>query len=88
MCRYQPTTCVSPVCNNDPTICPGSIVCPPEDNATIALIELACISLFTIEFTIRFFTVWAANSRFVSSIAHIYTLIHQLNLINLNIYHA
>ena len=54
MCyRYQPTTCANPDCNNDPLICPGSIICEPLHYKVFDHIDTAVIIIFTIEYLLK-----------------------------------
>ena len=64
--RVQPTSCANPVCNNVSDICPGTMVCEPTTAPTYLLIEAICNYIFTIEYAIRFFSLWAVDSRFAT----------------------
>lgn len=55
--KEQPSSCAQPACENDPTLCPDSVICPPEDNAVYELIETVCIVFFTIDYFTRLFLV-------------------------------
>ena len=64
--RLQPTTCANPVCNNVADICPGKMVCEPTTAPAALLIGAICNYIFTIEYGIRFFSLWAVDSRFAT----------------------
>ena len=63
--KYTPTTCVAPVCQNDPKNCPNAIVCEPVQIAYMSTIELICVIIFTIEYGMRMVTVWSVPPRLV-----------------------
>ena len=56
---YVPDTCDMPVCNNDPTLCPGYMMCEPVPLPFFNTIDEVCVIVFTIEFTFRLFLCWA-----------------------------
>ena len=58
-----PDTCDNPVCNNDLQLCPNRVICTPIVNPMFDRIDTVVISLITIEFMLRVFTVWAVDSR-------------------------
>ena len=57
--RYQPSTCDSPACNNNPNICPGYQVCEPMPPSFFDQSNFVFVVIYTIEYTMRFFTAWA-----------------------------
>lgn len=52
-----PQSCADPVCNNDPELCPGKIMCRPDSVSALSDIENACLYVFIIDYFIRFFLV-------------------------------
>lgn len=50
-----PATCDTPVCDNDPKLCPGKMICEPFDDQYVTVLNAFCNYLFTIEFGIRIF---------------------------------
>ena len=62
--RRVPTTCRFPVCNNDATLCPGQMLCEPVPFPGFEAIDAACIYIFTIEYCVKLFSVWAVDSRY------------------------
>lgn len=65
--RYKPETCKDPVCNNDPILCPGAMVCEPRPPRTFEEVDAAVIYIFTIEYFLKFLTCWAVSPRCVLS---------------------
>lgn len=55
--QTQPDSCDAPSCDNHPTLCPGTIICKPEEASWTKDIELACVILFTIEYLARMLVV-------------------------------
>ena len=41
------------LCSNDPHLCPGRIICEPSEDPMLAVIDEACVVIFTIEIGIR-----------------------------------
>ena len=60
---YTPSTCSNPACNNDPTLCPNTEICAPQPYPVFDSIDEFCVILFTIEYCIRIFSLWAAPCR-------------------------
>ena len=56
-CRYKPSDCVDPACDNDATFCPGYKICEPIPYEKYNTIETICISYFTWDYLMRMFTV-------------------------------
>ena len=61
-----PKTCADPVCNNDTQLCPNRVICTPIVNPMFDRIDTVVISLITMEFLLRVFTVWAVDSRYLT----------------------
>lgn len=55
--RTTPSTCDNPACENDPNLCPSSMICEPEENPVYDSIETVCIAFFTLDYFIRLFLV-------------------------------
>lgn len=51
--RFTPDTCDYPACNNDPVLCPGTMVCEPIDKDILDHLELFCLSVFVMDFGVR-----------------------------------
>jgi hypothetical protein len=64
--RHKPAHCDNPVCDNNPDLCPDSIICAPETPKWFKFIELACILVFSIEYFLRVGTVATVPLRLVS----------------------
>ena len=45
--RYVPVTCPAPVCNNDPYLCPGFMVCPDTELPAVTAVENFTTYYFT-----------------------------------------
>ena len=56
--NIMPATCDYPVCNNDPIICPGQMICEPIEAAELTYIDTICVIIFTIEYGMRMIYVW------------------------------
>ena len=61
--RVTPDFCPSPVCDNDPHICPGTTVCADEAAYQFDIIDRICTYLFTVEYGMRLLTCWAVAPR-------------------------
>lgn len=64
MCRYQPTSCKLPICQDDPILCPERIICSPVPLEMFKPIDMICVTIFTVEYGVRLLTSWA-NDRLV-----------------------
>jgi hypothetical protein len=53
--RYQltPDTCDNAACDNDPVLCPGRMVCPPESWEIFQIIDFICCILYGIDLALR-----------------------------------
>mmetsp|Transcript_28470 Transcript_28470/g.48129 ORF Transcript_28470/g.48129 Transcript_28470/m.48129 type:complete len:769 (+) Transcript_28470:182-2488(+) len=51
--RDTPSTCDQPVCDNDPDLCPGKVLCEPVPPKVFDTIEMYCIVLFTMDYGLR-----------------------------------
>jgi len=51
--KSAPSSCHTPVCNNDPLLCPGEKLCEPVEPAWFFAVELSCIIIFTIDYVLR-----------------------------------
>lgn len=61
--NYPVTTCPVPACSNDPTLCPGTIMCPPTTDPYLVRIDDICVIIFSIEYVSRLSTVWTVPMR-------------------------
>eukprot|EP00602_Paraphysomonas_sp_CaronLab_P007971 CAMPEP_0185034172 /NCGR_PEP_ID=MMETSP1103-20130426/23800_1 /TAXON_ID=36769 /ORGANISM="Paraphysomonas bandaiensis, Strain Caron Lab Isolate" /LENGTH=415 /DNA_ID=CAMNT_0027570717 /DNA_START=420 /DNA_END=1667 /DNA_ORIENTATION=- len=61
--RNKPSSCDDPVCDNDPELCPNTIMCEPVEEPIFELFETICISIFTVDYVIRILTVPLMPSR-------------------------
>ena len=48
-----PATCDNPTCDNDPILCPGRVMCEPQQDSTMIYLSQFCLIVFTIEYGIR-----------------------------------
>ena len=64
--QYSPSSCSDPVCNNDPSLCPNAKVCSPQPLPSFDIIDEFCVIVFTIEYLLRLFTLWAIPCRLAS----------------------
>jgi len=56
-------TCAEPVCNNDEILCPGKMICEPEQLEVFTIIELVCVCFFLADYASRILTCWALPPR-------------------------
>ena len=73
--RYVPYTCPTPVCNNDPILCPGYMICPDTELPQVTAVENFTTYYFTAEYGLRLLTVWAVTPRVAGEILPCYSLI-------------
>lgn len=50
---YQPLTCDSPACNNDPKLCPGVQICRPIPLQVFKMVDAVVIYIFTVDYVVR-----------------------------------
>jgi hypothetical protein len=62
-CTYTPDMCDEPVCNNDPVLCPGYMMCEPVPVPIFDYIEVACVYFFSAEYFLRVLTCWTVSPR-------------------------
>ena len=60
---YTPSSCDNPVCDHDPDLCPNTIMCEPVSYSLFDDIDEFCVIVFTIEYLVRVFTLWAVPCR-------------------------
>lgn len=58
--NYQPNTCDHPVCYNDAELCPNKTICEPTPYKIFDSLDEAFIIYFTIDYILRFLTLWSA----------------------------
>lgn len=51
--KYTPETCDHPACDDDPVLCPGTMVCEPVDKVVLDQLDLACLCFFLMDYVIR-----------------------------------
>ena len=61
--QYTPDWCSSPVCNNDPIVCPDSMVCQPQPSLYFQHIDAICVYIFTAEYFARLLTLFSVPGR-------------------------
>lgn len=64
--QYIPKTCTSPVCNQDPLLCPGRIMCAPQTKSQILFAEENCIYFFLVDYFVRVLLVGMVPSHIAS----------------------
>ena len=57
------TSCASPACDNDATLCPGETICEPAVEPYLNEIDDWCVILFSIEYGLRVLTVCSVANR-------------------------
>jgi hypothetical protein len=60
---YTPSTCATPVCQNDPKLCPGKTVCEPIVPWYFQQIDIVSIYLFTFDYAMRVALCWTVSPR-------------------------
>ena len=53
-----PSTCKNPLCNNDINLCPGKMICEPQEPDALPKIDDVCIIIFTIDYLARSCLAW------------------------------
>jgi hypothetical protein len=61
--QNQPSTCKSPVCNNDQKLCPGRMVCRPGVEEKFLIIDFICCIFYLCDISIRLFLVPIMSAR-------------------------
>ena len=51
------------VCNNNPDLCPGTKICPPEPFPVFGYIETMCVAFFSFDYILRVSTSWSVNAK-------------------------
>lgn len=51
--RTTPKTCLHPACNNNPTLCPGRMVCAPVSHPAFDTVQLAILVLLLLDYVAR-----------------------------------
>lgn len=51
--RHQPSSCSNPACDNDPDVCPDSVICEPEPLPALNSTEIFCLVVFTVDYVSR-----------------------------------
>ena len=51
--RHSPSSCPDPVCDNDPVLCPDSMICEPIPPFALEAIEIFCLVIFTMDYIPR-----------------------------------
>ena len=59
--QYVPRMCSSPVCDNDPVLCPQREICAPITAPVFDQIDNVCIWIFTLEYGLRIGTCWSVS---------------------------
>ena len=57
------TSCSSPACDNDSTLCPGETICEPAVEPYLNTIDDWCVIIFTVEYCLRVLTVCNVPNR-------------------------
>ena len=61
--QYQPASCAYPLCNDDPTLCPGYQVCENVALPSVNLVSDLTTYYFTVEYGLKLLTVWSVSPR-------------------------
>ena len=61
--QYTPATCKNPTCDRDPIRCPGTTVCEPRQYHVFTAIDQFVVIYFTLEYGLKFVTVWSVSPR-------------------------
>eukprot|EP00603_Paraphysomonas_imperforata_P001805 CAMPEP_0114434862 /NCGR_PEP_ID=MMETSP0103-20121206/12499_1 /TAXON_ID=37642 ORGANISM="Paraphysomonas imperforata, Strain PA2" /NCGR_SAMPLE_ID=MMETSP0103 /ASSEMBLY_ACC=CAM_ASM_000201 /LENGTH=482 /DNA_ID=CAMNT_0001604801 /DNA_START=516 /DNA_END=1967 /DNA_ORIENTATION=- len=74
--KTTPSTCDNPACENDPNLCPSSMICEPEENPVYELIETVCIAFFTFDYFVRLFLVPLMPARLAGIIPNYFDILN------------
>lgn len=58
-----PMECKNPTCDHDPMRCPGRLICEPRQYPVFTSIDRFVVIYFTVEYGLKFFTVWSVSPR-------------------------
>ena len=61
--QYTPADCKNPICDSDPIQCPGATVCEPRQYPVFSAIDRFVVIYFTVEYGLKFITVWSVSPR-------------------------
>jgi len=61
--KEEVTSCLIPACDNDPTLCPGRVICEPMPPDGFELIQKICAFIFCADYFTRVFLVWHVPAR-------------------------
>jgi hypothetical protein len=61
--QYRPASCDTPFCSDDVMLCPGYTICEGVEIPEITAVSDFTTYYFTVEYGLKFFTVWAVSSR-------------------------
>ena len=51
-------------------LCPNDVICAPEPPIALFYIEAVCVSVFTVEYLLRLFTIWFMPPRLASIVSN------------------
>jgi len=51
--KHRPSNCKHPACDNDPNYCPNSVICEPEEDVSLVILDIICLALFTLDYLVR-----------------------------------
>lgn len=51
--QYSPDDCADPACDDDPDLCPGKKMCEPVELKVFGVIEVVCITIFSMDYVPR-----------------------------------
>lgn len=57
------SSCANPACNDNASLCPGYMICEPQVDPSLNVIDDVCVIIFTIEYGIRVLTVASTPNR-------------------------
>lgn len=60
------SSCPDPICNNDPTLCPGTKICEPVNLEYLSTVEMLCVIIFSVEYGVRMLFVNVMPPRLVN----------------------
>ena len=66
LCSHTPEHCDEPACKAGHELCPDKDVCAPIPPDAFELIEIVCISFFTVDYGIRVLIAGAMPARYIS----------------------
>jgi hypothetical protein len=61
--RVTPSSCDDPVCDNDPVLCDGEMICRSHITRPLLSIQVLCLIIYAVELVLRLCTCTSVSAR-------------------------